>query len=74
MHLKSPARLDIAEGARRTDQGQAAHSYAIARGEAMECASALHVLRLLKAVSEERHRRASDLLELLVAMQTKVCR
>lgn len=63
--------LNIAEGAGRTGQGEAAHSYAIARGEAMECASALDVLQLLKAVSEERHRRACDLLERLVAMLTK---
>lgn len=66
--------LNIAEGAGRTGQAEAAHSYAIARGEAMECASALDVLELLKAVSEERHRRACDLLERLVAMLTKMCR
>jgi len=66
--------LNIAEGAGRMGQGEAAHSYAIARGEAMECASALDVLQLLKAISEERHRRACELLERLVAMLTKMCR
>jgi four helix bundle protein len=66
--------FDIAEGAGRTGQGEAAHSYATARGEAMECAPALDVLQLLKAISEERHHRACDLLERLLAMLTKMCR
>jgi four helix bundle protein len=66
--------LNIAEGAGRTSQAEAAHSYAIARGEAMESASALDVLELVKAVSEDRHRRACDLVERLVAMLTKMCR
>ena len=66
--------LNVAEGAGRTGQGEAAHSHAIARGEAIECAPALDVFQLLKAISEERHSRACDLLERLVAMLTKTCR
>lgn len=66
--------LNIAEGAGRTGQADAARCYAIARGEAMESASILDALALLQAVTEERHRRGCDLLERLVAMLTKMCR
>ncbi|HYS09833.1 MAG TPA: four helix bundle protein, partial [Myxococcales bacterium] len=42
--------LNIAEAAGRTGQADAARTYAIARGSAMECAAVLDALFVLKAV------------------------
>ena len=66
--------LNIAEGAGRTGRADAARSYAIARGEAMESAAILDALRLLELLSDERHVRGCEFLERLVAMLTKLCR
>ena len=66
--------LNIAEAAGRTGAADAARTYAIARGSAMESAAVLDALVVLKLVDEETHRRGSDLLERIVAMLTKLCR
>jgi four helix bundle protein len=66
--------LNIAEGAGRTGHADAARSFAIARGSAMECAAIFDALKLLEIASEERHARGCGLLERLVAMLTKLCR
>ena len=60
--------LIIAEAAGRTGQADAARTYAIARGSAMECAAIIDALKILEIVSEERHRRGSGLLEREVAI------
>ena len=44
----------------------------IARGEAMECAASLDVLRLRKLVGLDRYDRGIQLLEGVVAMLTKM--
>jgi four helix bundle protein len=66
--------LNIAEAAGRTGQADAARTYAIARGSAMECAAALDALLVLKVVGPEAHQRSIELLERIVAMLTKLCR
>lgn len=63
---------NIAEGAGRWSEADSASRYKIARGEAMECAASLDVLRLRKLVSDARHRRGIQLLEAVVAMLTKM--
>ena len=45
---------------------------AIARGEAMECAASLDVMRLRGIVTEEHYEAGSRLLEAVVAMLTKM--
>jgi hypothetical protein len=52
--------LNIAEA---TGQADARRTYAIARGSAMECASALDALLVLKAINAATHRRGCELLE-----------
>jgi four helix bundle protein len=66
--------LNIAEAAGRTGAADAARTYAIARGSAMECAAVLDALLVLKVVDAETHRRGIELLERVVAMLTKLCR
>jgi four helix bundle protein len=63
---------NIAEGAGRWSEADAAKHYKIARGEAMESASSLDVLKLHKLVSEERYGKGLELLESVVAMLTKM--
>ena len=63
---------NIAEGAGRWSPVDSAKHYKIARGEAMECAASLDVMRLRKCVSEERYLRGTQLLEAMVAMLTKM--
>ena len=65
--------LNIAEAAGRTGKADAARTYAIARGSAMECAAVLDALSLLKLVDALRHQRGTELLERVVAMLTKLC-
>ncbi len=65
--------LNIAEAAGRTGQADAARTYAIARGSAMECAAA-GALLVLKVIDAAAHRRGCELLERIVAMLTKLCR
>jgi four helix bundle protein len=63
---------NIAEAAGRWSQGDAAKHYRIARGEAMECAASLDVLRLRKLLVPTRYERGIELLEGVVAMLTKM--
>jgi four helix bundle protein len=63
---------NIAEGAGRWSEADSANRYKIARGEAMECAASLDVMRLRKLLPEERYHRGMQLLEGVVAMLTKM--
>ena len=65
--------LNIAEAAGRTGEADAARTYAIARGSAMECAAVLDALVILK-LEPDVHRRGLELLERVVQMLTKLCR
>ncbi|HEX5660695.1 MAG TPA: four helix bundle protein [Polyangiales bacterium] len=66
--------LNIAEGAGRMSDADAARHYGIARGSAMECAAVLDHLQALGVVQDDKYRRGIELLERLVAMLTKLCR
>ena len=70
----SSVALNIAEAARRTGSADAARTYAIARGSAMECAAVLDTLLLLGAIEAKEKAPGDELLERLVAMLTKLCR
>ena len=63
---------NIAEGAGRWSQADSANRYKIARGEAMECAASLDVMKLRKVLTEARYERGSQLLEAVVSMLTKM--
>jgi four helix bundle protein len=63
---------NIAEGAGRWSEADSAKHYKIARGEAMECAASLDVMKLRKLVSIERYDSGIRLLEGVVAMLTKM--
>ena len=66
--------LNIAEAAGRTGQADAALTYAIARGSAMECAAVLDALFVLKVVNAATKQRGDELLERIVGMLTRLCR
>ena len=66
--------LNIAEAAGRTGSADAARTYAIARGSAMECAAILDALTTLKVIDPARQQRGLELLARIVAMLTKLCR
>jgi len=63
---------NIAEGAGRWSKADSAKHYEIARGEAMECAASLDVMKLRKVVAPERYEYGIRLLESVVAMRTKM--
>jgi four helix bundle protein len=63
---------NIAEGAGRWSEADASKHYKIARGEAMECAASLDVLKLRKLVTPEAYERGIALLEGVVGMLTKM--
>ena len=63
---------NIAEGAGRWSEADSANRYKIARGEAMECAASLDVMRLRKVITDARYERGGQLLEGVVAMLTKM--
>jgi four helix bundle protein len=63
---------NIAEGAGRWSEADASKHYKIARGEAMECAASLDVMKLRKLVAEPRYERGIVLLHAVVAMLTKM--
>ena len=63
---------NIAEGAGRWSEADSANRYKIARGEAMECAASLDVMKLRKLITEERYHLGTQLLEGVVAMLTKM--
>jgi four helix bundle protein len=63
---------NIAEGAGRWSEADSANRYKIARGEAMECAASLDVMKLRKVISDVAYERGCRLLEGVVAMLTKM--
>jgi four helix bundle protein len=63
---------NIAEGAGRRGATDKARAYAIARGEAMECAGAMDVLRAVAAIDDDLHAQGNALLERVVSMLTKL--
>ena len=63
---------NIAEGAGRWSQADSSKHYRIARGEAMECAASLDVLRLRKLITTTNYDRGIKLLEAIVSMLTKM--
>jgi four helix bundle protein len=63
---------NIAEGAGRWSLADSSKHYKIARGEAMECAASLDVLKLRQIISSQYYERGIGLLERLVAMLTKM--
>ena len=63
---KSVAR-NIAEGAGRLTSPDKAKHYAIARGEAVESACSLDVMRLERTITDEQHARGMALLERVIA-------
>ncbi len=63
---------NIAEGAGRWSDADCSKHYKIARGEAMESASSLDVMRLRQLLAQERYDRGIHLLEGVVAMLTKI--
>ena len=62
---------NIGEGAGRWSEADSAKHYKIARGEAMECAASLDVMKLRKVVSAARYDEGIRLLEAIVSMLTK---
>src|SRR5688500_12616727 len=63
---------NIAEGAGRWSAQDSAKHYKIARGEAMESAASLDVLKVRAAISPDSYDRGIALLEAVVAMLTKM--
>jgi four helix bundle protein len=63
---------NIAEGAGRTSRADKAKHFTIARGEAMESACSIDVLKLEGLIDEDRHSQAVELLERVVKMLTKM--
>ena len=61
-----------AEGAGRWSGADSAKHYKIARGEAMECAASLDVLRLRELIGAQSYEEGIRLLEAVVAMLTKM--
>ena len=63
---------NIAEGAGRWSKIDMSKHYKIARGEALECAASLDVLRVRRLIEQPRYERGIELLEAVVAMLTKM--
>lgn len=63
---KSIAR-NIAEGAGRWSPADKVKHYGIARGEAVESACSLDVMRIEGTISEERYQRGIELIERVIA-------
>jgi four helix bundle protein len=63
---------NIAEGAGRWSKVDMSKHYKIARGEAMECAASLDVLKVRRLIEQPRYERGIELLEAVVAMLTKM--
>lgn len=63
---------NVAEGAGRTSRADKAKHYTIARGEAMESACTLDVMKTEEVIDAERYARGMELLERIVAMLTKM--
>lgn len=65
---------NIAEGAGRWSNADSSKHYKIARGEAMEAAASLDVMRLMQLVAPAHYDRGIELLEGVVAMLSKMIR
>ena len=65
--------LNIAEGSGKITELQKHHCYAIARGEAMECAAIVDILQCMRMIDVETAKSAKDLLENVVAILSSVC-
>ena len=63
---------NIAEGAGRWSEADCAKHYRIARGEAMECAAWLDVMKLRKLLDAEHYERGIRLLEAVASLLTKM--
>ncbi len=63
---------NIAEGAGRWSAADSSKHYKIARGEAMEAAASLDVMKLRRLIEEPQYERGIHLLEGVVAMLTKM--
>lgn len=63
---------NIAEGAGRWSEGDSARHYKIARGEAMECAASLDVMKLRRLLSNAQYDLGIRLLVDVVSMLTKM--
>lgn len=63
---------NVAEGAGRWSPRDGAKHYKIARGEAMECASSLDVLKLRGLITQQTYDRGIELLKNVVGMLTKM--
>ena len=63
---------NIAEGAGRWSEADSAKHYKIARGEAMECAASLDVMKLRRTIPHGGYEQGIRLLEAVVAMLTKM--
>ena len=63
---------NIAEGAGRWSRADGSKHYKISRGEAMECAASLDVLKLRKLVDRPKYDRGLELLQGVVSMLTKM--
>ncbi|MFT3692950.1 MAG: four helix bundle protein [Kofleriaceae bacterium] len=66
--------LNIAEASGKTTIADRNHTYAIARGEAMECAAIIDVTALLEIIPSDELAAAKELLVRVVSMLTKMCR
>ncbi len=66
--------LNIAEAAGRTGVADAARTYAIARGSAMECAAVMDAPAIFGTVGAQDHDAGIELLSRIVAMLTRLCR
>ena len=63
---------NIGEGAGRWSGADSIKHYKIARGEAMECAASLDVMRVRKVLAAHHYERGLALLESVVAMLSKL--
>jgi four helix bundle protein len=63
---------NIGEGAGRWSAADAKKHYKIARGEAMECAASLDVMRVRGLIATERYDQGIALLESVVRMLSKM--
>jgi four helix bundle protein len=66
--------LNIGEAAGKVSPAERAHCYQVARGEAMECATIIDVVRLTRVVSDGELDRARELLLRVVRMLSKMAR
>lgn len=66
--------LNVAEAVGKTSDADRRHSYAIARGEAMECGAIIDVVRLLNVIPEHELAAGKHLVTRAVEMLSRMCR